>query len=73
MPKFEVQVYRQVQDSVRAFVYVEADNADDAIEKAREQVDEGEVEFDFWQVGEICCGAEGCHDDEYEAREVATV
>jgi len=50
MPKFEVTIYRTVQDSLRSFVTVEADDEIDSIQKVRAL---NELpEFEFWQCGD---------------------
>ncbi len=68
MPKYEVNVYRQAQDVLRAIIPIEAPNAAEAEIKVKEQIESGELdpEFDFHNCGEVCCKHECCQ-DYYEA------
>lgn len=59
--KYNVSVYRTVQDRLRAFVAVEAASESEAIEMAMNQVENGDIEFAFHQCGDNV-GA-----DEYDA------
>lgn len=66
MAKFTVTVYKTVQDSLRTFIDVDAADAEQATQRAREIVDNGDEgdaypPFEFWQCGD------SIDDYEYEA------
>lgn len=60
MAKYNVSIYRTVQDRLRAMVEVEAENQAEAIAKAKQHVEADEVEFAWHQCGDTI------GDDEYD-------